>query len=236
MKSADGRPGRRRSRRPRQQHGMRAALSDFHPGPKSASSRHSPRLDRSPDRPVVRGLHVDAFRPNARCVGHIDHIDHAGRRAQAGTGRPHARRADRLCRASLRQSEPVRQDARVPVPAAQQHALTAIARHATARSQVAAYAAGVVRDTARSVAGSSPSTQDVDSRRAKKEARHSTSPGLTRDVPCGSDPLAWSGTGAARHVCDRSEATLREPDRDMKFSSRGARIAAVVRTGGATRD
>ncbi len=230
MKSADGRPGRRHSRRPRQQHGMRAAISDFHPGPKSASSRHSPRLNRSPDRPVVRGLHIDALRPDARCVGHIDHIDHAGRRAQAGTGRPHARRADRLCRASLRQSEPVRQDTCVPVPAAQRHALTAIARHACrgcggSRPEQHAVGRGFVAEQA----GCRFTT-------SKKEARRSMSPGLTRDVPCGSDPLAWSGTGAARHVCDRSDATLREPDRDMKFSSRGARIAAVVRTGGATRD
>ena len=61
---------------------------------KSAPSRHSPSLDRSPDRPVVRGLHIDAFRHHADFAGHTgrrekpvptdlmpgEQIDYAGHR------------------------------------------------------------------------------------------------------------------------------------------------------------
>lgn len=148
--------------------------SDLHSGPKIASSRHSPRLDRSPDCPAVRGLRIDTFR----------HHGHLRRRAQARAGRPGAGRASRLCRASLRQSEPVRENASVRVPAA--------------------------RFCAVSVG------------RAKKMARHSTSPGLMRDRAVRQRPAAWTGTGRARYRADRSDATHREPDRNMTFSSRSA--------------
>ncbi|VWB62507.1 hypothetical protein BME24068_02904 [Burkholderia metallica] len=218
MKSADGYVAR----------GVRAVrcsslasgrpCSDFHSGPKSASSRPSFNLDRSPDRPVAGWLRVDTLRHR---------FDRARRRAQAGAGRPHAWRADRLCRASLRQSEPVCKNAYVPVSAAQRYALSAIVR-----SSVTALAS-----TDLAVQGSVPARTIIRSvAMAKKEARHSTCPGLTRDVPCGSDPLAWSGTGAARHVSDRSDAKLREPDRNMKTSSCGAYLPAALRTGGAARD
>lgn len=43
-----------------------------------------------------------------------------------------------------------------------------------------------------------------------------------RDRAVRQRPAAWTETGMARYRSDRSDATHREPDRNMKFSSRSA--------------
>jgi len=90
---------------------------DFRSGPDRGSPRHSPVVVCPADCPVGRRLRFIPFRyRNGRIV-------RTEGRAQFSADRPDARRADRLCGASLRQSELPREDPSVPVPEAQRHAL-----------------------------------------------------------------------------------------------------------------